>query len=97
MPVRASIVGEFEALLANVRLALAVPVAVGVNVTVKLAEAPAAIVFGNVIPDNTNSPLLLEAPETVTDAPIAFNVPGRAEPEPTVTLPKSRVSGDTDS
>jgi hypothetical protein len=90
-------VGEFDALLRKVRLALVAPLALGVKVTVKVADWPAAIVFGRVIPESTNSLLLLLPELTVTDAPVAVRLPGSGTPTPTVTLPKLSVDGETES
>jgi hypothetical protein len=59
------------------------------------ADWPAAIVTGNEIPESTNSPFVGLAACTVTDAPLAVRLPVSAELEPTVTLPKLRVVGDT--
>lgn len=84
-------------MLAKVRLALAVPAALGVKVKVKGADWPAAMVFGNVIPESANSLLLTVADETVTDALVALKVPLREALAPTTTLPKLRVAGETDS
>jgi len=95
LPVSVSTVGEFEASLMNVRLALAAPAAFGVNVTVKDADWPAAMVFGKVIPERTNSLLLLVPDDTVTEAPVAVRLPGSAELAPTTTLPKFSVPGLT--
>ncbi len=97
MPVSDSTVGEFEALPVNVRVALAVPVAFGVNVTVNGADWPAGMVMGRLIPDNANSELLLLADETVTEAAVAVRLPWREEFAPTTTFPKLRVAGDTES
>src|SRR5882724_11691105 len=97
VPVSVSTVGEFEALLKKVRLPLAAPLAFGVKVTVKEADCPAAMVFGNVIPESTNSLLLLLPEVTVTDAPVAVRLPGSGTPTPTVTLPKLNVVGETES
>ena len=47
MPERAAVAGEWESLLAMVTEPLALPVAVGANVTVRLALAPALMVAGN--------------------------------------------------
>ena len=95
MPVRVSTVGEFDALLVNVRDALVAPVAVGVKVTVKGTVCPAVNVWGSVIPERTNSPLSMLAEVTVTEAPLAVSEPFRGELEPTVTVPKASVDGDT--
>lgn len=85
------------ALLVNVRLADALPVACGVNVTVNPADCPAVSVAGSVIPDSTNSLLLMPADDTVTEALLALKVPVSALCDPTVTLPKFNVVGDTDN
>jgi hypothetical protein len=50
-----------------------------------------------VIPDSTNSLLLLLAEETVTEAIVAFRLALSAELEPTVTLPKLKLVGETDN
>jgi len=97
LPVSVSTVGEFEALLVKVRLALAAPVACGVNFTVKDADPPAARVFGNVIPERTNSLLLLLPAEMVTEAPVAVRLPLSEAFAPTTTFPKLRVAGETDN
>jgi hypothetical protein len=90
-------VGELEAVLVNVSVALEAPEALGVKVTVKGADWPAAIVAGSVIPDRTNSPLLLLAEDTVTDDPVAVKLPLREALAPTVTVPKLSVVGKTDN
>ncbi len=81
----------------NVRLAVAVPVAWGAKVTVKPADCPAARVAGREIPESENSLLLAAAEEIVTAAPLAARVPFSAAVDPTVTLPKLSVAGETDS
>jgi hypothetical protein len=55
------------------------------------------MVTGSEIPESTNSPFVGLAACTVTDAPLAIRLPLSAELEPTVTLPKLRVVGDTAS
>ena len=97
MPVSVSTVGEFEALLKKVRLALVAPLAFGVKVTVKEADCPAAMIFGNVIPESTNSLLSLLPEVTVTDAPLAVRLPLREVLVFTTTLPKLSVPGETES
>ena len=82
-------------MLANDRDAEAAPLAPGVKVTVKLADCPAVSVVGNEIPESTNSPLLELADEIVTDAPLAVTLPVSAAFEPTVTLLKLRLVGET--
>ena len=79
------------------RVALVLPETFGVNVTVNAADPPAAIVFGRVIPESTNSLLSMLADVTVTEAPVAFSAPARDEFRPTVTVPKSRLAGETES
>jgi hypothetical protein len=90
-----STVGEFETLLANDRDAEVAPLACGVKVTVKVADCPAAIVAGSEMPESTNSLLLRPADETVTEAPLAVRLPLSAELDPSVTLPKLRLVGET--
>ena len=97
VPVMVCTVGEFEALLENDKDAEVAPLACGVNVTVKELDCPAGMVTGNEIPESTNSPLLRLADETVTAAPLAIRLPLSAELDPTVTLPKLRLVGDTAS
>jgi len=87
--------GEFEALLVNDKDAEAAPLAPGVKVTVKVADWPAAIVAGSEIPESTNSLLLILADETVTDAPLAVRLPLSGALDPSTTLPKLRLVGDT--
>lgn len=86
-----------DALLVNVSVALEAPEALGVKVTVKGADWPAAMVAGRVIPESTNSLLLLPAEETITEAPAAVKLPFREALAPTVTVPKLSVAGETDS
>jgi hypothetical protein len=97
VPVNDSAVGEFVALLAKVRLADADPMAQGVNVTVNPSDWPAEIVAGSVIPESTNSLLLLLADDTVTGALVALRLPLNGELDPTATLPKAKVAGETES
>ncbi len=86
-------------MLENDKEAEAAPLAPGVNVTVKLADCPADSVTGNEIPESANSlplaPLIL-ADKTVTDAPLAVRrLPVIGELDPSTTLPKLRLVGDT--
>src|SRR5208282_3735519 len=55
------------------------------------------MVAGRVIPESTNSPLLLPAELTITDAPAAVRLPLSEELAPTVTVPKLSVVGETDN
>ena len=82
-------------MLEKVTVAFAVPEAVGLKVTVNPVDCPAVSVAGRTIPESINSLLPVLADDTVTGAPLALSVPVRAELEPTVTLPKFSVVGDT--
>jgi hypothetical protein len=95
VPVIVSTLGEFDALLTNDNDAEVDPVACGVKVTVNDVDWPAARVTGREIPESANSPLLRLAEDTVTDAPLAVKLPFSDELDPTVTLPKLRLVGDT--
>ena len=94
-PVTDSTVGEFAALLANAKLAVVAPLACGAKVTVKGRLCPAEIVVGRDTPLTVNSGLLLLAEESVTDEPPAVSVADSFWFEPTATLPKFRLVGDT--
>jgi hypothetical protein len=87
--------GEFEALLVNDKFAEVAPLVPGVKVTVKAADWPALSVAGSEIPERENSLLVKLAELIVTVAPLAVRLPFSAELEPTVTLPKLRLVGDT--
>ena len=52
-------------------------------------------VAGSEIPESTNSLLFRLAEETVTEPPLAVRLPLSAELDPTTTLPKLRLVGDT--
>jgi len=52
-------------------------------------------VVGREIPESTNSLLFRLAEETLTEAPLAVRVPLSTELDPTTTLPKLRLVGDT--
>ena len=74
VPVKASIVEELEASLANVMFAEAVLYACGAKVTVNEAVCPAAILSGNATPVIENSELSAPAEETVTAASVALSI-----------------------
>ncbi len=95
VPIIVCTVGEFDALLENDRDADVAPLDCGVNVTVKVADCPAGIVAGSEIPESANSLLLRLADVTVTDAPVAVRLPLSDELNPTTTLPKLRLVGET--
>ncbi len=94
VPVSDSEIVESEALLANEIAPEAVPPLCGLKVTEYDALIPAAIVFGKVIPERTNSELLLPADVTVTLLPLAVNVPLLVNVDPTFTFPKPTLLGD---
>jgi hypothetical protein len=95
VPVIVCTAGEFAALLENDKDAEVAPLVDGLKVTVKVADWPAGSVAGSEIPESTNSLLFRLAEETVTEAPLAVRLPLSAELDPTVTLPKLRLAGDT--
>ena len=84
-------------MLANARVAEAVPLNCGVKVTVKEAFWPTERVSGNVIPLTVNSELFDNAEETVTLPALALSVTVWLWFAPTTTLPKSTVAGETAS
>ena len=93
----AETVGELVALLPKEITPDAAPVACGLKVTVNDVFCPAARVKGNDRPLSENSALFDAADVTVTLAALAVRVPVWLLPVPTVTLPKLRVVGETDS
>jgi len=95
LPVRASRAGELEALLLKDVLAVAVPLACGLKVTVNEALWPAAMVEGKERPLRANSEVLVVAEETVTLEPVALSVAVKLLLWPTTTLPKSKIAGLT--
>lgn len=97
VPVADAVRLEFEALLLNVRFAVADPVVVGVNVTVNGALCPAAIVVGSEIPVIVNAELSELTELTVTLPPVAVSVPAAVPLLPSATLPTASVPGETDS
>jgi hypothetical protein len=95
VPVIDCTAGEFAALLVNDKEAEVAPLACGVKVTVKGEDWPAASVTGREIAESRNSPLFRLAEVIVTEAPLAVRLPLSEEVEPTTTLPKLRLVGDT--
>lgn len=55
------------------------------------------MVSGSEIPETANSLLLRLSDVTVIDAPLALRLPLSDELDPTTTLPKPRVVGETDN
>jgi hypothetical protein len=95
VPVSDSVVDDGWALLVNVSVAPAEPATVGLNVMVKEALCPAAIVWGSENPPMVKTELFVLAPVTVTLAPVAVTIPFAVPLDPTVTLPNASVPGDT--
>lgn len=95
VPVIDSRPGEFAALLANDSDAEVAPLDCGVKVTAKDADWPAESVTGSDIPETTNSALLMPADVMLTGEPLAVIVPLSEAVDPTATLPKLRVAGDS--
>jgi hypothetical protein len=95
VPVIDCTAGEFAALLVNDKEAEVAPLACGVKVTVKGVDWPAARVTGREIAESRNSPLFRLAEVIVTEAPLALRLPLSEELEPTTTLPKLRLVGET--
>ena len=94
VPVNDSESLESDALLAKETVAEAAPLLCGLNVTEYEALLPAGIVIGNVIPERTNSELLLPADVTVTLLPVALRVPVLLDVDPTLMFPKLTLAGD---
>ena len=93
VPVRDSVLVVGDALLVTVRVPLAVPDVVGLNVIVNETLVPGAMVTGSDSPPMLKTELLVVAAVTVTLAPLAVNWPVAEPLFPTVTLPKLRVDG----
>src|ERR1700743_1283980 len=94
VPVSGTVSDGLVALLATVRLADAPPAAVGVNVTLTVQEAPAAIAVPQVLVCANGAPAVTE--EMVAPAlPVLVIVSCcAAEVEPTASLPNATEVGD---
>ncbi len=92
-PLAACVTGEFVALLVNVIVEEAAPLACGANFSVNGTVCPAVNVKGRDSPETTNSALLDPTADTVTLAPLATSDPACVCEVPTVTLPKFEVAG----
>lgn len=97
VPLTARIAGELEASLTKLRFPEAAPDEDGVNVAVKAAEVPAAMVLGSVMPLTENSLFVVPIDVTVTELPLAVRLPVKLWFSPTTTLPKVIVVGETAS
>src|SRR5262249_49506049 len=93
VPLRASLRVELVALLANDSVALALPLAWGVNTTVTGRLCPALMVKGNDMPLSLNSGVVMLADETVTLEPLALRLAVSDLFWPTITVPKSSETG----
>jgi len=82
------------AVLANARVAEAVPLLCGVKATEYDMLWPDGIVVGRDIPLTENSELLLLADVMVTLDPTAVNFPVCEAVDPTVRFPKEMLAGD---
>jgi hypothetical protein len=72
-----------------------VPELFGVNFTENEAVLPAAMVTGKDTPLTVNSELVVVAPETTMLEPDALSVAGMTLLDPTATLPKLALGGET--
>ena len=94
VPVRGIAVGEVAKLLTSETLPLTAVVPVGVNCTLKVEEAPAAIFSGKVSPDTLNPVPVGVAAEIVSVAlPVFFTVIVWEFVLPSTTLPKLTLDG----
>jgi hypothetical protein len=96
VPVSDSTEGELEALLVKEIFPAAAPELLGVNFTVRAADFPAAIVRGKDVPLTVNSELVVVAEETRTLAPDAVSVADIVLLDPTGTLPRLALPGETE-
>lgn len=84
----------FDPFDVTVTVPLSLPAAVGVNVTLKVVDAPAAKVIGVVTGLKLKPVPLIATFEIVTDEPPVFVIfVDRVWLLPTVTLPKPRLAG----
>jgi hypothetical protein len=97
VPVSVAFVVAVWALLANVRVAVCAPVAVGLKVTVNEALLPTPIVCGSESPLTVNAELFELTALTTTLAPLAVSVPVAIPLLPSATLPTPIVPGETDN
>lgn len=97
VPVAVPCVVVGDALLVKVSVALAAPVVVGLNVTVKGTLWPAVIVTGRDSPVTVNTELLELTAITVTFALLAVRLPDAVPLEPSATLPTATGVGLTAS
>jgi len=95
VPVSDTTAGELEALLVKESFPDAAPELLGVNFTVIAADFPAAIVTGKETPLTVNSELVVVAEETITLVPEAVRVADIALLDPTATLPRLALPGET--
>jgi len=96
LPLKNTLTPESDALLFKCADPVTGPLPVGLKATLNVILWPAGIVNGtDAGPLTTNSPLLLKSEATVTLAPVADIVKDLVTVDPTLTLPKFSVQGDT--
>ena len=94
-PVAEKVDGEFVALSVMVNVDEVEPLLPGLKFTPTEILCPAAIVVGKVKLLSVNSWLVVVAAEIVTGADPALNVTVCVDVDPTVTLPKLKLVGET--
>jgi len=94
-PVSDSTAGELPALLTKESFPVALPELLGEKITPKETLLPAAMVSGKETPVTVNSGLVVDAEETTTLDPAALSVADMVLLDPTATLPRSPLAGET--
>jgi hypothetical protein len=95
VPLSASTVGEFVALLAKEADPVTAPLDVGANLTLTAWFAPAVMVKGKVRPVTLNPAPVVVTENTVTlELPVLVRVADCVAELPTSTLPNARLVGD---
>ena len=94
-PVAVNVDEDGVALLLSVNAVDVEPLLPGLKLTLTEILCPAAIVFGKVMLLSVNSGFVVDAAEIVTAADPALNVAVLLEVDPTVTLPKPKLVGET--
>jgi hypothetical protein len=95
VPESAIVDGDVGSLLVIEMLPVSLPAAVGANVALNVADWPAVIVFGVVIPDTPNDVPLTVITEIVRSAPPLFvKVIGEVPVVEVVTFPKFTLAGE---
>src|SRR5277367_974171 len=97
VPDKDAVAWEFEALLNSESVPENCPAACGAKATLTCTLCPDGMTMGKVAPGKENSPLLLEADETVTGPPVAVSVDCSVVFSPIITLPNCKLLGPTDN